>query len=205
MGHHTREFNAFFVGGTGASGEYIQSPANWQLRWLSDSLPRDSDLIVATKIKWAFRVKPDIVIHTDNQHALCIELKFESGEGFYPSASAEKQILIDRGLFGAGHTKLFPIYQKHLQKFLMEDLLGLDCCFRFLTRNNSTGSDCLTWSSLIDALKPLPEDLPLYIRTALETAGHLPPILPSTAFEDVDAVSEGEGLTRPRDHDLGRK
>jgi hypothetical protein len=131
-----KEFNAFFIGQSRASGEYIQSPANWQLKHISNNLARNSDLIVATKIKWAFRVKPDIVIHTDNQHALCLELKLEASEGYYPSVSAEKQILIDRDLFASGHSKPFPIRQRELQTFLMKDLVGLDCCFRFVTRIN---------------------------------------------------------------------
>jgi hypothetical protein len=184
-----KKFNAFFIGHTRSSAEYVQSPANWQLRWLSDSLARESDLIVACKIKWAFRVKPDIVIHADNQHSLCIELKLDSLEGYYPAASAEKQILVERGLFAAGHTKPFPIYQRDLQKFLMRDLLGLDCSFRFITRSNSSDSDCLTWSNLLEALKPLP-DLPLYMHTALEMAGHLPPIAELTSPEEGDALEE---------------
>ena len=40
-----------------------------------------------------------MVIQTDNNHALCIELKFESGEGLYPSDGTEKHLLIERKLF----------------------------------------------------------------------------------------------------------
>jgi len=40
-----------------------------------------------------------LVIQTDNNHALCIELKFESGEGLYPSDGTEKHLLIERKLF----------------------------------------------------------------------------------------------------------
>lgn len=184
-----KEFNVFFIGHAGASSEYIQSPANWRLKCLSENLADSHDLFVACEIKWAFRVKPDIVVHTDNQHALCIELKLEAGEGSYPASSAEKQILTDRGLFAAGRTKSFPIYQRDLQKFLMKELLGLDCCFRFITQSRTSEPDHVFWGDFLDSLKPLPDDLPLYMRVALENAQQLA-IAPRIPAEDVDATEE---------------
>lgn len=74
-----RDFNGFFI--NRPSRDHIQSPANWDLARIAESLPSDSQFEIACKIKWAFKVKPDIVIHANNEQALCIELKLESGEG----------------------------------------------------------------------------------------------------------------------------
>lgn len=54
---------------------HIQSPANWRLPTFDKFLTARDDMVAACKLKWAFRIKPDLVIHTDNNHALFIELK----------------------------------------------------------------------------------------------------------------------------------
>ena len=164
-----REFNRFFIEPRRASHDYIQSPANWSLSQIANSLPSlesNADLLIACKIKWAFKVKPDLVIHADRDHALCIELKLESGEGSYPSESGEKKLLRDRGLFAEKKALPLPMSQTDLQKFLMTELLGLDCRFRFITRHATSGTECVAWHDFLELLKPLPP-LPLYIMAAL--------------------------------------
>src|SRR5665213_3535942 len=102
-----KEFNAFFIGPRGSS-HFIQSPANWSLTQLVKSLPLqgdENDLLTACKVKWAFRVKPDLVIHADRGRALCIELKLESGEGSYPSSGIEKKLLKGKKLFAEKQTQ----------------------------------------------------------------------------------------------------
>src|SRR5204862_2470266 len=130
-----KDFNSFFIEAPRPSSLYIQSPANWSLAQIADSLPSpasNSDLVIACKIKWAFKAKPDIVIHADREHALCIELKLESVEGSYPSEASEKKLLRERGLFAEGKVLQLPMSQTDLQKFLMTELLGLDCRFLFI-------------------------------------------------------------------------
>jgi len=86
-------------------------------------------------------------------------------------------MLVARDLFAAGDSRPFPIRQRDLQKFLMIDLLGLDCCFRFITRSTVSDPECVSWCDLLDSLRPLPS-LPLYMGAALENARHLPPRAP---------------------------
>jgi hypothetical protein len=170
------DFNAFFI--ERASGKYIESPANWNLPQIAKSLPlpcahSNEDLVTACKIKWAFKAKPDIVIHADREHALCIELKLEAGEGSYPTDACEKKLLRGRGLFGEQEKGLpLPMSQTDLQKFLMTKLLGLHCRFRFITRHGTAGTECVSWRDFLALFDPLPP-LPQYIEAALENAEHL--------------------------------
>ena len=167
-----KAFNAFFIEPHRASPDYIESPANWNLTQIAKSLPLPSsnkDLVTACKIKWAFKAKPDIVIHADCEHALCIELKLEAGEGSYPSEPGEKKLLRERGLFAEGKALPLPMRQTDLQKFLMTELLGLDCRFRFITRHGTPGTECVSWSDFLALFEPLPP-LPQYIEAALSKA-----------------------------------
>jgi hypothetical protein len=170
-----KDFNAFFIEPHRASRDYIQSPANWSLTRIANSLPSqgsNSDLVTACKIKWAFKAKPDIVIHADREHALCIELKLESGEGSYPSEAGEKKLVRERGLFAERKALSLPMSQTDLQRFLMTELLGLDCRFRFITRHRTSGTECVSWSDFLGLFEPLPTPPP-YIVAALERAEHL--------------------------------
>jgi hypothetical protein len=81
---------------------HLQSPANWRLPAFAKHIEDPHDLEAVCRLKWAFRVKPDLVIHTDLSHAVCIELKLESPEGSYPSAGNEIAIPKARQLYGEG-------------------------------------------------------------------------------------------------------
>jgi hypothetical protein len=168
-----QEFNEFFLRKTvHADGsdrnrnlsKYIQSPANWRLSAF-DSKLNNYDMVVACKVKWSFRIKPDLVIQTDDNHALCVELKLESGEGFYPSDGKEKQLLRERKLFCEGRKCIFPMSQTDLQKFMMEKLLGLECRFLFLTRYGDKAPTELSWHHLCDVLDH--SNLPSYLERAM--------------------------------------
>ncbi len=142
-----RKFNKLFIGkNPRADGKdpdlssYIRSPGNWRLPALNDNLvENDCDMILACKIKWSFNAKPDLVIHTDDDHALCIELKLESEEGSYPSEGTEKRLLRERipPLFGEGGKHAFPMKQTELQRFMMEEPLDLECRFLFVSRDGN--------------------------------------------------------------------
>ena len=157
-----QQFNEFFlipVNGNGNGqnrnlSKYIQSPANWRLSAFSSKQLEDHNMIAVCKVKWSFRIKPDLVIHTDDNHALCIELKLEAGEGFYPSDGTEKKLLV------------FRISQTELQKFMMEKLLGLECRFLLITRHPDKAPTELSWRGLCDELDH--SDLPNYLERALK-------------------------------------
>ena len=152
------KFNSFFLE---RGKKIIQSPANWQLRTLARKVEDDAALVSACKIKWAFKAKPDLVIQTDQNHALCIELKFKSRVSQYPADSAEIQILKEeRKVFGTN--KPFPIKQTCIQKFLMNELLGLETRFLLVTQKGGEGS--ISW---FDLLKPLNVSVPPHMLQTL--------------------------------------
>jgi hypothetical protein len=168
------EFNKYFLGR--GSKEFIQSPANWQLQTMGgeDSKFDNDSLIAACKLKWAFKAKPDIVIHTDAKRAICIELKLESGEGSYPANSGEIEILKHRSLYGKDEKFPFPIEQTYIQKFLMKELLGLDTQFLLVTRGRAADhgreeneQKAISWYNLFDKLDL---NLPPFMHAALRLA-----------------------------------
>ena len=87
------ELNGLFI--ANPSKEQVQSPANWQVaRFAAAGSGLESrDIAAAARVKWAFRIKPDLVVQPCNGRALCLELKFESGEASYPSKGAERLLL----------------------------------------------------------------------------------------------------------------
>jgi len=107
----------------------------------------DNEFLKVCMFKWAFNAKPDIVIHASRDQAVCIEAKLESVESHYPQAAREKEIFRSRGLE--------YVRQTGLQKYLMEDLLGIRTQFVFLVQKKSQASgthQVLLWE---DAFKSL--------------------------------------------------
>lgn len=133
---------ALGVGGP-LSQIHIQSPGRWSIAELDKNLKGNENNEIFLKLcmfKWAFNIKPDIVIHIDKSTAICIETKYESGESQYPTSQVEKRIFASRWPnFGAAATQfereIFAnckhprIKQMQLQKYLMEDLLGIKTTF----------------------------------------------------------------------------
>jgi len=189
-------FNQFFVGNnkkadgedqTADLGRNLQSPANWRLARFDQSLKDagfvdDADLIAVCKLKWSFRIKPDIVIQTDNNRALCVELKLESGEGSYPSDGAEKKLLEER--FKKDYSSNFPVRQRRLQEFLMTKLLGIESRFLLVHKRNRRSKAVpevpngdsadsiedlkITWAELVKSMDC--SSLPKYMDFALKLA-----------------------------------
>ena len=107
------------------SKKFIQSPGRWTVKGLDKIEFLDNDYFLKLcKFKWAFNIKPDIVIHLSKSRAICIEAKHESGEGQYPSSKEEKAIFSRRGLKNVG--------QLELQQYLMNELLGIQTDFVFI-------------------------------------------------------------------------
>jgi hypothetical protein len=59
-------------------------------------------------LKWAFRVKPDLVITDGKNGAVCVEAKLTSGESSYPLTAAE------RAIWGSP-----TVTQREVQRFMM--------------------------------------------------------------------------------------
>lgn len=132
------DFNNFFGAKRTLSSEYIASPANWSLRYFHKNIPDKDELLKVCKFKWCFNAKPDIVIHTTHETVICIEAKFESGEGKYPSNDFEKEIFKERGIELVG--------QLSIQKKLMEEILGIKTDYIFLVRKKSITETHKTWT-----------------------------------------------------------
>jgi len=142
------EFNHHFGSGPKASTWCIQSPSTWSLGNFRKTIPDPGEFLRTCMFKWAFNAKPDIVIHADLDHALCIEAKVESGEGQYPASPAEKLIFDELGLK--------RVTQTQLQRYLMEDLLGIGTEFLFLlpeVTTHVTEHRMVTWAFAFGALE----------------------------------------------------
>lgn len=121
-----REFNTHFGAVPRPSDTYIQSPSNWSIARFDSTIGDDTEFRGTCRYKWAFNVKPDLVIQTPSGKLLCIEAKWDSGEGSYPASEPEKAIFQRRGLPYMSQTSV--------QRYLVNDLLGFDGTFAYLAR-----------------------------------------------------------------------
>jgi len=142
----TKEINKKFGVAGEPSSEFIQFPGKWAITKYNNNYPDNDDFYKICKFKWSFNIKPDIVIHLDKDHAICIEAKYESGEGSYPSSEVEKSIFNKRGLKYVG--------QMELQKYMMEDLLGIKSDFMFLVykKENSNTHKIISWKEAFGSI-----------------------------------------------------
>ena len=141
----------FGVGGQPSTG-LIQFPGKWALVKYAENFADKNDLLKICRFKWSFNIKPDIVIHLSKSKAICIEAKYESGEGSYPSSEAEKSIFRARGIKYVG--------QMELQKYMMEELLGIDTEFMFLVykKEKSETHKVISWKEAFGSMNL--EDMP---------------------------------------------
>ena len=151
------EFNSYFGAVPSASEEYIQSPGNWSIGKYRKTIADNDEFLKTCRFKWAFNAKPDIVIHTSHDYAICIECKLESGEGVYPTKPSEIAEFRNRNLK--------PVAQTSLQKYIMENLLGIQTQFVFLVRKQASKSHThatLLWEDAFSGLDT--RGCPLFIR-----------------------------------------
>ncbi len=132
------DFNTYFGANRTLSTEYIASPGNWSIRYFHKTITDNVEFLKVCKFKWCFNAKPDIVIHTSHDTAVCIEAKFESGEGKYPSTDIEKEIFKNRGIELVG--------QLSIQKKTMEELLGIQTEYIFLVQRKSINETHKAWT-----------------------------------------------------------
>jgi hypothetical protein len=155
--YDTGQFNSYF-GAVSRSPGYIESPGNWSIDNYKRNIPDDQhqEFLKICKFKWSFNAKPDIVIHTSNNHAVCIEAKLESTEGFYPTKQKETEEFKRRGLE--------KVSQTTLQTKIME-LLGIQTKFIFLIQKgnpSNTSFQTIVWKDVFSILDV--ESCPYFIK-----------------------------------------
>jgi len=147
VGMSVSEFNNYFGAVPRPSSKYVQSPGRWSVPRFAGTIEDDNEFLRVCMFKWAFNAKPDIVIHTSRDEAVCVEAKLESVESHYPRAARDKEIFRSRGLE--------YVRQTGLQKYLMEDLLGIRTQFVFLVQKKSQTSEThqvLRWEDVFKSL-----------------------------------------------------
>jgi hypothetical protein len=142
----TYEFNKYFGAVPRPSSTDIQSAGNWSIRFYDDKIGNNEEFLKTCKFKWCFNAKPDIVIHTSHNTAICIEAKFESSEGKYPSNDKEKEIFKRRGIGLVG--------QLSIQKKIMDELLGIKTQYIFLVQKKSPSDthETFSWKEVFNDL-----------------------------------------------------
>src|SRR5690554_1612749 len=92
------EFNKYFGAAPKPSEKHIQSPSNWAISNFDKNIKDNAEFLAASRFKWCFNAKPDIVLHYGKDKAICIEAKLESGVGVYPGTEKDKDVFRQRGL-----------------------------------------------------------------------------------------------------------
>ena len=152
----TLEFNTYFGCVPKPSDSFIQSPGKWSIvgnprigiEGFSQTIGDNGLFERVCRFKWAFNIKPDIVIHKSKASAVCIEAKLESGEGHYPYKPAEQMIFTARGITDR-------TTQTELQRYMMEQLLGVETRFIFLVKDSNSRSGShrtITWREVFNSL-----------------------------------------------------
>ena len=152
------DFNSYFGAVPRASVKHVQSPGSWSVPRFDRTIKEDDEFLKTCMFKWAFNAKPDIVIHTSRGEAICIEAKLKSSEGKYPQSGGEKKIFQSRALD--------YVKQTSVQKYLMEDLLGIETQFVFLVQRLSEGKTPASFKLLLwkDVFRTLDlSDLPQFM------------------------------------------
>ena len=144
------DFNNYF-GATPRppSEDHIQMPATWSIKSMDKGIVGCSFLDIC-KFKWAFNIRPDIVIHTGKTTAVCVEAKFVSGESSYPSNSDKEEF--QGRLKHGGVEQGIKYKQTDIQKHLFEELLGMKAQIVLLQKSSPTDppetSIPLTWDKV---------------------------------------------------------
>jgi hypothetical protein len=157
----TLEFNTFFGAVPKASHKFIQSPGNWSIGRFKENISDKCEFLKVCKFKWSFKAKPDIVIHTSHDTAVCIEAKYMSGEGHYPTTPSEIREFKRR--------ELPFVSQTSLQEYMMVELLGIETQFVFLVQKPSLKPkthNILLWKDAFACLNT--ENCPPFVKKWIE-------------------------------------
>jgi len=163
-------FNEFFMGESGSRIQRdIGYPGQWSVATLFERFGRDpEEFRDFCRFKWAFNIKPDMVVLVPGSPPLSIEAKLESKEGQYPTSNRECEIF-DR-LFGVGKGH---VRQIELQQFMFDKLLDAPCQAVVVGRSEWPGADVpfLTWENVFNELD-LNSSIG-YVRRLIEENRHL--------------------------------
>lgn len=162
----THNINESLIAGM-ASKTRIQYPGRWSVTKIDREFNDNDAFLKACKFKWAFNIKPDIVIHLNKNTAICIEAKLESGQGKYPSLESERKIFRKR--IGQHVT----LGQLEVQRYLMKDLLGLNTRFIYLGAKEPKDRDSnylyLQWQEVFDSMNM--QNMPLFAQSLCRKFG----------------------------------
>lgn len=138
--NNIQAFNRFFGATRALSSEHIVSPANWSINDMADTIKNDHELLKKVcYFKWSFNAKPDIVIHTSKNTAICIEAKWGSNEGTYTATENLKNVK-----------------QMEIQEEVMKHILKLETEFCFLVKKKplrEVSAKVLTWKEVFKTLE----------------------------------------------------
>lgn len=139
------EWNSHF-GARPLSKETIQFPGRWTVQGFDKTVRDDEEFLRTCKFKWAFNIKPDLVIQMTPERAIVVEAKYDSGESAYPSSGPVRKLVGER----VGRL----VRQTELQEFLFEELLGIEAVHLHISRIGGTQMSgqkghALTWEEAL--------------------------------------------------------
>lgn len=148
------EFNAYFMGDRGRLiRDDIVFPGQWSVEKLYEEFGNNREVFRDfCKFKWAFNIKPDMVILLPDSKPICIEAKLESKEGLYPTAKKECEKFDELFEREPGHGR---VKQIELQLFMFEHLLDSPCQSVVIGRTSFPTGDnsvSLTWKQVFGPL-----------------------------------------------------
>ena len=164
------EFNGTFMGSPGTRiRNDIVYPGRWSVTGLFERFgARPDEFRDFCRFKWSFNIKPDVVVLLPGSDPLCVEAKFESKEGRYPTSSSDC-VAFDAA-FGEeqGH-----VGQIELQQFMFDKLLDARCQSVFIGRSALSEPDSisLSWEEVFKQLD-LTSSIG-YVRKLVEDNKHL--------------------------------
>jgi hypothetical protein len=148
-------FNSLFFSKGKSSTKQIVSPSNWNVSTIYENFKSNSDdFRTICMYKWCFNAKPDIVIHTSNVSAICIEAKWVSSEGSYPTSKLEKTLFDECFKSDVSNPKKNRVGQLEIQRMLMTQILGIDHVeFAYLTRSGKEQKEIteLSWADIFES------------------------------------------------------
>jgi hypothetical protein len=164
------DFNGFFVGPAGKRiSNDIVNPGRWSVTTLAEQFRSDpQEFRDFCRFKWSFNIKPDVVVLLPGSKPLCVEAKFESKEGRYPTRSRECAAF--DAAFGEEQGRVGQI---ELQQFMFGTLLDAPCQSVFVGRSASSEADSifLSWEEVFSQLD-LTSSIG-YVRKLIEENKHL--------------------------------
>lgn len=160
-----KEINQLFGVSGQASAKFLQYPGKWSVSKYHHHFLDNDDFLAICKFKWAFNIKPDIVIHLDKDQAICLEAKYESNESVYPASLSEKQIFKNRNINYIG--------QVELQQYMMQELLGIKTETLLVLRNKPRHSKykIITWAEAFNCLDT--KDTPAFAKSMIATISNV--------------------------------